>query len=392
MSSYGQRLGARQPLSAIEVEPGVTAIGFRPCRTAILLPSGCYFSASKPNSMETVVRTLAGVLGTDDTRIFCCEGADDHGVDGVETLPSSRNRSRVLLEKLSAFRPEIIEHHQQVKQAVAIASALPDAAHILYRHNALKSPRNALDAWRYNRRYAAMDGFIFVSEAERALFAAAYPRLAERASAVPNPIDIEPWLASPEHREPVIAFAGRAMPEKGLDVICAALPAVLDRHPQWRAVLMLADWDHHHRWAAPHVAPLARYGDRVTVLRSVPLTTVQRQMRAASIALTPSIWAEPFGLAAVEAHAAGAALISSGRGGLREASGPHALYLDEITPQALTTAIEQLIFHPQQRLAMARAAQRYVAVVHTPQRRAADLMRVRQRLIFNRSDGSRPSK
>lgn len=333
--------------------------------------------------METVVRTLAGALGSEDTRIFCCEGADDHGLPGVEVLPAGRNRRRVLIEKLQAFRPQIIEHHQQVKQAVAVASALPEAAHILYRHNALKTPRHRLDAWRYNRRYAAMDGLVFVSEAERALFADVYPRLADKAWAVPNPIDIEPWLAAPEHREPVIAFAGRAMPEKGLDVLCSALPAVLDRHPKWRAVLMLADWDHHCHWAAPHVAALNRYGDRVTVLRSVPLSTVQRQMQAASIALTPSIWAEPFGLAAVEAHAAGAALISSGRGGLREASGPHALYVDEITPQSLTAAIEQLIFHPLQRLAMARAAQQYVAVEHKPHRRAADLMRIR-RLVLSR--------
>ena len=334
--------------------------------------------------METVVRTLARALGNEDTRIFCCEGADDHGVPGVETIPAGRNRRRVLIERVSAFRPLVIEHHQQVKQAVAVASAMPGAAHILYRHNALKRPRNLLDAWRYKRRFAAMDGFVFVSDSERVDFAEAYPEFADKAWAVPNPIDVEPWLAAPEHREPVIAFAGRAMPEKGLDIICAALPAVLDRHPQWRAVLMLADWERHQPWAAPHVAPLDRYGDRVTVLRSVPLSTVQRQMQAASIALTPSVWAEPFGLSAIEAHAAGAALISSGRGGLREASGPHALYLDEVTPQCLTAAIEQLIFHPLQRLAMARAAQKYVAVVHAPQRRAEDLLHIRRRVLSRR--------
>lgn len=384
MSTYGQRLRARQSHIAVATEPVVLSHA-APLRTAILLPSGCYLSQSRPNSMETVVRTLANVPGGDETRFFCGEGADDHDLPGVEVLPDEKDRLKVLIRKLADFRPQIIEHHQQVKQAVRVAAALPDAAHVLYRHNALKTPRHALDAWRYNRRYDAMDGFVFVSDAERALFAKTYPRQADKAFAVPNPIDIEPWLASPEHREPVIAFAGRAMPEKGLDVICAALPAVLDRHPEWRAVLMLADWDHHHRWAAHHVKPLERYRDRVTVLKSVPLGTVQRQMKAAAIALTPSIWAEPFGLAAVEAHAAGAALISSGRGGLREASGPHALYVDEITPGSLTEAMEQLIFHPQQRLAMARAAQRYVAVVHTPQRRAADLRRIRRQIVASRA-------
>lgn len=385
MSSPAQRLRALPPYGIIEEEPGrpVVSLGAPP-RTAILLPSGCLFYPSRPNSMETVVRTLAGVMGNESTRIFCCEGADDHGLSGVEVLPSGPDRRRVLIEKLFAFRPRIIEHHQQVKQAVAIASAMPDAAHVLYRHNALKAPRNPFDAWRYNRRYAAMDGIIFVSETERARFTNAYPRLSHKAFAVPNPIDIEPWLAAPEHREPMIAFAGRAMPEKGLDVICAALPAVLDRHPQWRAVLMLADWEAHRQWAAPHVAPLDRYGDRVTVLRSVPLCTVQRQMKAAAIALTPSIWAEPFGLAAVEAHAAGAALISSGRGGLREASGPHALYIDAVTPQSLTVAIERLIFHPLERLSLARAGQHYVGTVHTPQKRAAELLSIRNLILARR--------
>lgn len=352
-----------------------------PMRTAILLPPGCLFSASKPNSMETVVRTLAGALDHGETRIFCCEGADDHDAPGVEALPVSKNRRRVLLERLRAFQPDVIEHHQQARQAVAIAASMPEAAHLLYRHNALKAPGNRLDAWRYHVRYARLDGFIFVSEAERALFARDYPRLADKAWAVPNPIDARPWLASPERRDTVIAFAGRAMAEKGVDVICAALPTVLDRHPDWRAVLMLNDWADHHRWAEPHVAPLARFGERVTILRSAPLAEVQRRMKSAAIALTPSVWDEPFGLAAVEAHAAGAALISSGRGGLREASGPHALYVNHVTAHGLSDAMEHLIRNPSERLHLARAAQRYVTAVHSPQQRAKQVWEIRERIF-----------
>lgn len=354
----------------IELRPGV--------RTAILLPSGCRFSAAAPNSMETVVRTLAGATTAGDLRIFCWEGADDHGLPGVEVLPLGPDRFLVLLDRLRAFRPQVIEHHQQVKQALRVSHAMPEAAHLLYRHNALKAPRHLLDAWRYRTRYARMDGLVFVSEAERDGFVRAYPNLAPKAWAVPNPIDATPWLASPDHREPVIAFAARAMAEKGLAEVCAALPAVLDRNPMWRAVLMLNDWDQHRRWAQPHVAALERYGTRVTVLRSAPLSDVRARMKSAAIALTPSLWDEPFGLTAVEAHAAGAALISSGRGGLREASGPHAVYLDEITPRTLADAINGLIAAPVTRLALAQAAQRYVTEVHGPAKRAADLLRVRQ--------------
>ncbi len=330
--------------------------------------------------METVVRTLAVSNGPDETQIFCCEGADDHKAPGVVALPG-RDRERALISALQAFQPDLIEYHQHVKQALAVSSRFPDAAHLLYRHNAFKPARHALDRWRYASRYARMDGIVFVSEAERLAFGRAYPRFADRAYAVPNAIDAASWFAPVEDRQPVIAFAGRAMPEKGLDVLCAALPQVLDAHPDWRAVLMLNDWDRHAEWAAPHIAPLDRYGARVTVLRSAPLADVREQMQSAAIAVTPSVWAEAFGLTAVEAHAAGAALISSGRGGLREASGEHALYVDAVTPQSLAQAMDQLIRNPQERATLARAGQRYVMETHTPARRAAELAQVRSTLV-----------
>lgn len=353
-------------------------------RTAILLPPGCLFSEAQPNSMETVVRTMAGVDQGDETRIFCCQGADDVQAPGVDVLPTGRIRMRSLIERLRAFRPDMIEHHQQVKQALAVQKALPETPHLLYRHNALRPPRHPIDRWRYRARYERLDGLVFVSVAERDAFVRTFPDLHDRAFAVPNPINAGAWLASPEDREPVVAFAGRAMPEKGVDVLCAALSAVLDAHPDWRAVLMLNDWDDHARWAARHVAPLERYGDRVEVLKSAPLGEVRRRMQTAAIALTPSVWDEPFGLTAIEAHAAGAALISSGRGGLREASGPHALYVDAVKPKTLAAAMDRLISSPAERLALARSAQAYVLATHTPDRRAAELKAVRQTVIDRR--------
>jgi glycosyltransferase involved in cell wall biosynthesis len=353
-------------------------------RVAILLPPGCRFSEAQPNSMETVVRTLAGANRSAETRIFCCAGADDHNVEGVDVLPVGGRRMDTLIARLRAFRPDVIEHHQQVKQALAVQNALPEAVHLLYRHNALRTPRHALDVWRYRARYRRVDGLVFVSRAERDAFVGAFPEMDARAFAVPNPIDARAWLASPEDRRPVIAFAGRAMAEKGVDALCAALPAVLDAHPDWRAVLMLNDWDDHARWAARHVAPLGRYDDRVEVLKSAPLAEVRRRMQSAAIALTPSVWDEPFGLTAIEAHAAGAALISSGRGGLREASGPHALYVDAVTPQTLSAAMDRLIRDPAERLALARGGQAYVLEAHTPQRRAGELNAIRRILVERR--------
>lgn len=331
--------------------------------------------------METVVRTLAQAERGADIRVFCCEGAGDHGDIPVHRLPGKTGRLAALELALHDYAPDVIEFHQQLRQALHIARRFPRATRVLYRHNALKSPRHSLDRWRYQRRFRQMDGLIFVSEAGRREFLQDFPQQASKTFAVPNPIDVDLWRAPVEDREPVIAFAGRAMPEKGVDLICAALPAVLDRHPDWRAVLMLNDWDQHAAWAAPHVAPLERFGGRVSVLKSAPLSEVRTVMQRAAIALTPSVWAEPLGLTALEAHAAGAALISSGRGGLREASGPHALYVDDLTPQGLGDAMTDLISAPPRRLALARAAQAHVAETHSPERRSTQLNALRRQLV-----------
>lgn len=352
-------------------------------KTAIVMPPGSRFCEARPNSMETVVRTLAAAsLHQGEVRVFCCEGAEAYGDLPVETLPYGRKtRLKALQDALKTYQPDLIEFHQQVVQATQTAAHIPGAVSILYRHNALKTSRNPINRWRYKSRYRKLDGLVFVSESERRIFLRDFPDLADRAHAIPNPIDAELWRGDVEDRDKVIAFAGRAMPEKGVDLICAALPGVLDRHPDWRAVLMLNDWEQHGGWAQPHVAPLERYGDQVQVLRSAPLGQVREVIRRAAIALTPSTWAEPLGLTALEAHAAGAALISSGRGGLREASGPHALYVEDLTAANLGAAIERLIDHPEERLALARGAQAYVFETHVPARRAAQLDALRDQLV-----------
>ena len=144
---------------------------------------------------------------------------------------------------------------------------------------------------------------------------------------------------------------------------------------------MLGDWDKHQDWAAPQVRLLDRFGDRVEIHRSASLDAVRAMTQRAAIAVTPSRVREALGLAALEAHAAGAALISSGRGGLREASGEYALYVDVEEAGALTSAMMRLVENPDERLALARGGQAYVERVHSPAARAAELDALREALI-----------
>ena len=349
-------------------------------RIAIVLPPGSLFCSHRPNSMETVVRTLLPFRSdAEEVAIFCDPGAQSYDVD-VPVFAVGHSTPDKLLTALQSFDPDIVEFHQNVIGAARLAKHLPYARLVSYRHNALKPPKNPIDSLRYHRRYRHMDRFVFVSRSEQFRFMRDYPALQGRAVALTNPINAEGWLADIGERDRQIVFSGRAIPEKGVAEICKALPKVLDARPDWKAVLLLNDWAQHHTWAAPHVAPLRRYGERVKVMHSIPLGEVQQIMKRSDIALTPSLWAEPLGLTALEAHAAGAALISSGRGGLREASGPHALYVDDVTPDTLAQAMLQLIDDRPRRLAMAMAAQAYALDQHSPVRRSQELTRLRLEL------------
>lgn len=357
-------------------------------RVAVVMPRGSQMSRARPNSMETVAGALLEPSRLkNQTHIICDAGASDPALPNLVAVPDGLSRSRraaVVARAIEALNPDYVEYHQQLDSSAALARRLPGRVHVLYRHTRIRPARGLVDRMRYGARLAAFDRLVFVSEAARAQFAADYPRFADRASAICNPIDVKGWTADPDDRDKLIVFSGRAMAEKGLEPLCQALEVVLDRFPEWKAALMLGDWDRHADWAQPRLQPLARFGDRVAIHRSASLSQVKAVMRRAAIALTPSFVVEALGLSALEAHAAGAALVSSGRGGLREASGPHAVYVEDPQAPALVEALSGLILDPVARVEMARAGQAFVVANHTPAVRAAQLDTLRETLVARR--------
>lgn len=361
-------------------------------RIAVVMPRGSVMGRDKANSMETVARTLLEHSRLKaSVRIICDAGADVPALPDLMTVPAGLSKTRradAVAEMLAGFDPDYIEYHQQLESAATLARRFPNKINVLYRHTRIKQPKGALDRARYGARLKAFDRLIFVSKAAGAEFVGDYPALADRVSSICNPIELEAWKACPDTREKLILFSGRAMEEKGLEPFCEALAAVLDKAPDWRGALMLGDWDRHEGWAAPRIAALARFGDRVEIHKSASLPQVQAVTRRAAIAVTPSFVAEALGLSALEAHAAGAALISSGRGGLREASGDHAVYVDPPQAPGLTEAMWGLVENADRRVAMARAGQEFAAAVHAPAVRSEQLDDLRETLIADRAQAA----
>ena len=147
------------------------------------------------------------------------------------------------------------------------------------------------------------------------------------------------------------------MADKGADSFVRACAAVLPHLPGWRAEMIGADRFTPDSPNTPFLGALrpeaAAAG--ITLRGYQPHGEVMAAMNRAAIAVVPSRWEEPFGLAALEALVSGAALLCSRRGGLPEVAGDACLYIDPERPADIAAALSALANDPARRESLARA-------------------------------------
>ena len=139
---------------------------------------------------------------------------------------------------------------------------------------------------------------------------------------------------------------------EGLVETAYGVARALAELPDWKARFILSNIHEQPSVYRRALAVLQGLGDRVAIDVDLPFESVKEANEHAEIALCPSVWQEPFGRTALEAHAGGAALISSGSGGLREVSDGHAEYLDDVTPESIEQAVLRLAGSSQRRRAL----------------------------------------
>jgi glycosyltransferase involved in cell wall biosynthesis len=120
-----------------------------------------------------------------------------------------------------------------------------------------------------------------------------------------------PPLADP----PTVAFAGRLVPKKGVDVLLDAMARVVAEMP--RARLLLAG-DGPERRTIEETVAASGLASNVIALGHRPRAELERLLAGAWVQAVPSRWEEPFGNAAAEAMMRGTAVVASDTGGLRE--------------------------------------------------------------------------
>lgn len=130
--------------------------------------------------------------------------------------------------------------------------------------------------------------------------------------AIFNPIRCES-SADPVDSQ-LVAFAGRLVPEKGIDVLLRAVSKVDDVRLE-----VAGDGP-----MLPHLRQLADelgITARVRFLGNQTAEAVLDLYRRATVVCVPSLWCEPFGYSAAEALAIGRGLVTSDRGALPELAG-----------------------------------------------------------------------
>jgi glycosyltransferase involved in cell wall biosynthesis len=159
---------------------------------------------------------------------------------------------------------------------------------------------------------AASDGVIVASRyvAQRALESGiAQRRILEITPPLPDEAYAEPGAAAPRSRD--VVFAGRVVPQKGLDSLIRAVAGIAaDRRPRVRAFgdgSALADIR----------AEASRLGVELDAPGTVSAPALRAALDDAALLALPSRWAEPFGYVGIEAFARARPVVAFEVGGVR---------------------------------------------------------------------------
>ncbi len=357
--------------TAATAQTGATRLTDASRRIAVVLPPNEGFSPEAVGAIGLMVQRL-GADPQSDFRTVVIGPALRHPpfatpcfreAHAPRWLLASRTTRYVwgVASLLRQLRPSLIEVHNRPMIALALAGRFPDAATVLVLHNDPQAMRGTASA-AGRARLRGLARVVAVSSYVRERLMDGVADWSPLPSIQPNCIDlaaISPPLPQGQ-RDPVILFAGRLVPEKGVDSFVAACARALPGLPGWRAEVIgarrLRPGEASNAFSSAVQRSAAAALVQMTGHR--PHAGVLAAMARAAIVVVPSRWPEPFGLTALEAMASGAALICSPRGNLPELVRDAAVLVDPDDVGALADAITALSQDIRRREALGAAGRR----------------------------------
>ena len=265
--------------------------------------------------------------------------------------------------KTLSKQPDWVEVHGRCQVAAYIAKKRPDLKVILILHNDPREMKGAKTV--EERRFLAqhLSGVFAVSSYLMSCFKNGLSKddLKNLTMQI-TPHGVDPVKDSEKviaDKKNTIVITGRMVPEKGMLEAAKALAAVLPNYPEWSArfigakAFANANASPYEQEIANTLAPLS---DQACSLGFVPLEIVRKEQIEAAIAITPSVWQEPAGRVVLEALSSGCALITTRRGGIPEYAEGRSIILDDVTPQTIANALENLIQYKKERLVLQKSA------------------------------------
>ena len=192
-------------------------------------------------------------------------------------------------------------------------------------------------AWR-----SLVSAYVFISAAQRDLHLALNlppSRVFVRHNMIPY------RGIQPVPRDPTVAYIGRLEPGKGVQLLMAAWDRYLSSSHVPGLRLVIAGTGSLDR----EVAAWASGRPSVEMLGLIPPAQVRKVMSRARAILAPSVREEPFGLAVVEAMAAGTPAIAAGHGSFTELVTPGAdgVLFQPGDPGGLADVVADVAAHPE---------------------------------------------
>lgn len=279
-------------------------------------------------------------------------------------------------EAIRWFRPDLVHSHSLLPQGFtsALASAPTGLPHLTTCHgNDVFGLGSTGFSGRAKRWVLGQADAITVNSLETRRAAIAQggaPARVRLIPAVPNEVRTDSGAADRVRQRwgattPVIVFAGRMLREKGVGELLDAVARLRVRHPDLRLVLL---GDGADRAAFEAQAQANSLGAAVEFTGWLDAASVQAQMGAADLVAVPSRpgpggWKEAQGLVAVEAMAAGTAVVASDFGGLTDMieDGVTGYLCRHSCPEALADALDRALADPARVEVAQRARARYEA-------------------------------
>lgn len=190
--------------------------------------------------------------------------------------------------------------------------------------------------------------------------------------------DLRQQVALPHER--VLFFVGRLVPEKGVQLLLQAAPAILQSHPDVKFVIA---------GKGPMLETLRREAadkglqEKFLLLGYIDDRTRNRLYRLAEAVVFPSLY-EPFGIVVLEAMAYGAMVLCADTGGMRELvrHRENGLTMYAGNVHSLVDQIRWLLDHPAETRQLARRAQQELAEGYDWHRLSFDTWNIYRDLLF----------